>query len=153
MLKPRGDENPIATEFAILGRKPKHMKANSHREENTKGRRPIRVLRAMKMKNAAIKIKMSGITTLSRKIVFIAVFCFANVRDHRHRTAGATSAGSAATKHSACQRVGVRWIALLAIALYCLVTRNLSIWPASSLTRESGILVRSPPHRSNMGEW
>ena len=31
-----------------------------------------------------------------------------NVRDHRHRTAGATSAGSEATKHSACQRVGVR---------------------------------------------
>ena len=35
------------------------------------------------------------------------------VRDHRHRTAGATSAGSVATKHSACQRVCVRWIALL----------------------------------------
>ena len=35
-----------------------------------------------------------------------------NVRDHRHRTAGAPSAGSVATKHSACQRVGVRWIAL-----------------------------------------
>jgi len=76
MLKPRGGENPINTEFAILGRKAKHMKANSHREENTKGRRPIRVLRAMKMKNAAIKMKMSGIATLSRKIVFIAVFLF-----------------------------------------------------------------------------
>ena len=52
------------------------MKANSHREENIKGLRPIRVLRAMKMKNAAIKMKMSGIATLSRKIVFIAVFLF-----------------------------------------------------------------------------
>jgi len=36
-----------------------------------------------------------------------------NVRDHRHRTAGGTSAGSVATKHSACQRAGVRWIAWL----------------------------------------
>jgi len=46
----------------------------------------------------------------------------ANVRDHRHRTAGATSAGSGATEHSACQRVGVRWIALF--GLYNSFTRS-----------------------------
>jgi len=39
-------------------------------------------------------------------------FYLPSVRDHRHRTAGATSAGSIATKHSASQRVGVRLISL-----------------------------------------
>ena len=39
----------------------------------------------------------------------------ANVRDHRHRTAGATDAGEERSKHLACQRVGVRWIALFAL--------------------------------------
>ena len=52
----------------------------------------------------------------------LAIFiCFPNVRDHRHRTAGATSAGSVATKHSACQRGGVRWIAWLGRWFDCLV--------------------------------
>gem|GEM_PF-3815605 len=36
---------------------------------------------------------------------------FPAVRDQLHQTAGATDAGSIATKHSVCQRVGVRWIA------------------------------------------
>jgi len=47
-----------------------------------------------------------------------------NVRDHRHRTAGATSAGSVATKHSACQRVGVRWIAWFDLFLWCFLPRE-----------------------------
>ena len=46
-----------------------------------------------------------------KSIDVIGTYYLPNVRDHRHRTAGATSAGSEATKHSACQRVGVRWIA------------------------------------------
>ena len=47
-----------------------------------------------------------------------------NVRDHRHRTAGATSAGSGATKHSACQRVGLRWIAWFDLFLVCFLPRE-----------------------------
>ena len=44
----------------------------------------------------------------------------ANVRSHRHRTAGATDAGSEATKHPACQRVGVRWTAWFDLfVFYC----------------------------------
>ena len=41
-----------------------------------------------------------------------------NVRSHRHRTAGATDAGSVATKHLARQRVGVRWTASLALFVF-----------------------------------
>ena len=41
----------------------------------------------------------------------------ANVPSHRHRTAGATDAGSEATKHPACQRVGVRWTGLFAFII------------------------------------
>ena len=78
---PFGDENPKVTECAILGRKAKHINAKSHREENTKGRRPMSVLRAMKMKNAAIKIKMSGMATLSRTVEFIVVYLFCCVKD------------------------------------------------------------------------
>jgi hypothetical protein len=48
------------------------MKAKSQREEKTKGQRPMSVLRAMKMKNAAIEMKMIGITDLSRNVEFMA---------------------------------------------------------------------------------
>ena len=80
MLKPRVDENPKDIEFAILGRNARHINTKSHRDENTNGRRPIRVLSAMKIKNPAIRIKMRGIATFSRTSEFI-VFFFANVPD------------------------------------------------------------------------
>ena len=54
-------------------------------------------------------------TIMSRMRRIFTDILLPNVRDHRHRTAGAPSAGSVATKHSACQRVGVRWIALFGI--------------------------------------
>jgi len=40
------------------------------------------------------------------------------------RTAGATSAGSGATKHPACQRVGVRWIAWFDLFLLFFLPRE-----------------------------
>ena len=41
----------------------------------------MRVLSAMKIKNAAIRMKMAGNATLSRMVGFMVFF--ANVRDHR----------------------------------------------------------------------
>ena len=61
-------------EFAIVGRNAKHINAKSQREENTNGRRPTRVLSAMKIKNAAIRMKMAGNATLSRMVEFMVVF-------------------------------------------------------------------------------
>ena len=61
-------------EFAILGRNARHINAKSHREENTSGRRPTRVLIAIKIKKAAIRMKMAGNATLSRMVEFIVVF-------------------------------------------------------------------------------
>jgi hypothetical protein len=76
---PSEDGNPRCTEFAMLGRNDKHINAKSQREEKTMGRRPMRVLRAMKIKNVATNIEMSGIVTLSRIVEFIVVCFSANV--------------------------------------------------------------------------
>ena len=78
MLKPRAEDNPMDIEFMIPGKNARHINANSHREENTSGRRLIRVLSAMKIKNPAIRINMRGITAFSVISEFILNF-FANV--------------------------------------------------------------------------
>ena len=83
----------------------------------------------------------------------IAYLFVANVRDHRWLPVARPMAGSDSDQASGVTRVAIRWIALLAIALYCFVTKNLDIWPASRLIRESWIFFLSPPNRSNMGEW
>lgn len=74
MLKPRDDESAMMIELAILGRNARHIKANSQREENTNGRRPMRGLSAIKMRNAAIRIKVAGNATWSRMVEFMVMF-------------------------------------------------------------------------------
>ena len=111
ILKLRVDENPMTIEFAILGKNAKHINAKSQREENTKGRRPINVLSAIKIKNAAIKRKMSGIATLSRANEFMLLY-FANVRDHRWLPVARSMPGEERAQAWSVTRVAIRWIAL-----------------------------------------
>ncbi|NBZ95229.1 MAG: hypothetical protein EBR40_02160 [Proteobacteria bacterium] len=73
MVKPWGDDNPMLIEFVMLGRKARHINAKSQREENTNGRRPARVLSAMKKKNTAIRMKMVGNATLRRMVEFMMI--------------------------------------------------------------------------------
>ena len=71
ILKPLDDENPMVMGLTMLGRNARHINANSHREVNIIGRRPIIVLSAMNIKNAAMSINTHGITMLRKKVEFI----------------------------------------------------------------------------------
>ena len=71
-------DNPRFTEFIMLGRNAIHKNANSHREENRRGRLQKSVLRAMNIKAAAIRRKIAGIANLKINVVCMAVvFAFA----------------------------------------------------------------------------
>ena len=71
ILKSPDDENPMVMGLTMPGRSARHINANSQREVNIIGRRPISVLSAMNIKNAAMSINMHGITMLRKKVEFI----------------------------------------------------------------------------------